>query len=76
MQTKRKITTRPSGLVGNPRRVVEGCRLPDDRPELSVNERDWIQFLRAIAGDRDPPVTLKAIQALQLALAPDPGDGR
>ena len=49
------------------RKVVEGFRVPDDRPP-TWNELAWIEMLRVIAGDRDPSVTLAAIQALRRAL--------
>lgn len=36
---------------------------------MTVNERSWIEFLRLLSNDADPPVTLKATQALRPALA-------
>lgn len=35
---------------------------------LTENERAWIEFLRLLSRDSDPPVTLKAVQALRAAL--------
>jgi hypothetical protein len=64
------LSRQPTQLVPHhqQRRVVEGFKLPDDRPELTENELAWIQILRAIVGDRDPPVTLPAVDALRQAL--------
>jgi hypothetical protein len=50
------------------RRVVQGHKLPDDDPVLSENERSWLTFLRDLAGDRDPPVSLAGVDALRHAL--------
>lgn len=50
-----------------PRRVIEGCRLPDDR-SLTPSGRAWVEVLRVIAGDADPPVTLGAVQLLRRVL--------
>lgn len=36
---------------------------------LSPNECTWIQFLRLLSRDGDPPVTLRAVQALRHALS-------
>lgn len=36
---------------------------------LTEHEKGWIEFIRLIAGDRDPPPTLAAVQALRLALS-------
>ncbi|MGY6412508.1 MAG: hypothetical protein ACXIUV_15985 [Alkalilacustris sp.] len=35
---------------------------------LTSNERRWIEFLRDISGDGDPPVTLRRVQLLQRAI--------
>ena len=32
---------------------------------LTDNERRWIEFLRDISGDGDPPVTLRRVQLLR-----------
>ncbi|MBK5927984.1 hypothetical protein [Rhodobaculum claviforme] len=44
-----------------------------DRPTcycgaLTDNERRWIEFLRDISGDGDPPVTLRRVQLLRRAI--------
>ena len=44
-------------------RVVGGFKLPSTAP-LSINERDWIEMLRCIVGDSDPPPILGADQAI------------
>lgn len=49
------------------RRVVEGVRLPDDR-SLTPNERLWVETLRAIVGDADPPPSLPVVQAVRRVL--------
>lgn len=41
---------------------------PASRQMLTMNEMAWIEFLRLISCDRDPPPTLRAIQALRRAL--------
>jgi hypothetical protein len=35
---------------------------------MTANERGWIDMLRCIAGDADPPPSLAAVQALRVAL--------
>ena len=50
------------------RRVVAGHRRPVDPPP-TVNERGWLEFLRDLTHDADPPVSLRVIQALRLVLA-------
>ena len=52
---------------GHERRVVEGFKLPSTAP-LPANERDWIDMLRCIVGDADPPHKLSAVQALRAGL--------
>ncbi|WP_210526874.1 hypothetical protein [Rubellimicrobium arenae] len=52
---------------GSTRKIIEGFRVPDDRPPTE-NELARIEMLRAIVGDRDPPPTLAAVQALRRAL--------
>ena len=49
------------------RRVVEGFKLPSTAP-LTANEWDWIDMLRCIVGDADPPPRLSAVQALRVGL--------
>jgi hypothetical protein len=49
------------------RRVVEGFRLPSQQP-ISKNELDWIEFLRLVSRDTDPPIMLARIQALRALL--------
>lgn len=46
---------------------------PGHRPNcacnaLTENERRWIEFLRDISGDGDPPVTLRRVQLLRRAI--------
>ena len=55
-------------MIRNDRRVVEGFKLPSTAP-ITPNERDWIDMLRCIVGDADPPPALVAVQALRVALA-------
>ena len=50
------------------RRVVEGFKLPSTAA-ITANEIAWIDMLRCIVGDADPPPTLDAVQALRVALA-------
>ena len=61
------------GLMGpsmrsHPRHVIAGHRRPLDPPP-TVNEQAWLEFLRDLTHDADPPVSLRMIQALRLALA-------
>lgn len=35
---------------------------------LTEHEKGWVEFIRLIAGDRDPPPTLAAVQALHRVL--------
>ncbi|MGY6634228.1 MAG: hypothetical protein ACXIU8_10875 [Alkalilacustris sp.] len=35
---------------------------------LTGNEARWLEFLRDISGDRDPPVTLRRVQLLRRAI--------
>jgi hypothetical protein len=35
---------------------------------LTSNEGTWIEFLRLLTDNADPPVTLRGVQALRLAL--------
>ena len=55
-------------MSANDRRVVEGFKLPSSAP-ITANETAWIDMLRCIVGDGDPPPTLGAVQALRVALA-------
>ena len=48
--------------------VYEGFKLPSMVP-ITANETAWIDMLRSIVGDADPPPTLDGIQALRMALA-------
>ncbi len=50
------------------RRVVEGFKLPSTAA-ITANETAWIDMLRTIVGEADPPPTLRAVQALRVALA-------
>ena len=54
-------------MTGDARRVFGGFTTPSNAP-LTENERGWIEFLRLLTGDRDPPVTLAGVQALRAAL--------
>jgi hypothetical protein len=54
-------------MMNNDKRVVEGFKLPSTVP-ITLNERDWIDMLRCIVGDADPPPRLPAVQALRRAL--------
>ena len=54
-------------MRGDDRLVVEGFRLPSTAP-ITDNESDWIDMLRCIVGDADPPPRLPAVQALRRAL--------
>lgn len=54
-------------MIRNDRRVVEGFKLSSTAP-ITPNKRDWIDMLRCIVGDADPPPTLGAVQALRVAL--------
>ncbi len=56
-------------MIRNDRRVVEGFKLPSTAP-ITPNERDWIDMLRCIVGDADPPPSLMAVQALRIILVP------
>ncbi|MBI1216929.1 MAG: hypothetical protein GC186_00135 [Rhodobacteraceae bacterium] len=49
-------------------KVIEGCRLPSDRP-LTENERAWVGFIRLVTCEGDPPPTLARVQALRVMLA-------
>ncbi len=55
-------------MMNNDKLVVEGFKLPSTAP-ITPNERDWIDMLRCIVGDADPPPTLLGVQALRRALA-------
>ena len=50
------------------RRVVEGFKLPSTGP-ITANEFAWIEVLRLIVGDADPPPASAAIQAFRRALS-------
>ncbi|MEO8245193.1 MAG: hypothetical protein ABI832_23180 [bacterium] len=41
-------------MTSNHRRVVEGFKLPSTAP-ITRNEQAWIDMLRSIVGDADPP---------------------
>ena len=49
------------------KRVVKGFKLPSTAP-LTAIERGWIDMLRCIVGDADPPPRLSAVQALRVGL--------
>lgn len=48
-------------------KVVNEFRVLRDRP-ITQNELDWIEMLRAICGDDVSGPTLKAVQALRMAM--------
>lgn len=54
-------------MTADDRQVLEGFKLPSTDP-ITGNERDWIEMLRCIVGDADPPPTVLAVQALRRAL--------
>ncbi len=41
------------------------------RTPITANELAWIDMLRSIVGDADPPPTLAGVQALRVALMDD-----
>ena len=41
-----------------------------DDPELTDNERAWLEFLRLISDGRDPGPTLRRVQLLRRLCAP------
>ena len=55
-------------MIGDDRRVIEGFKLPSTAA-ITTNELPWIDMLRCIVGDADPPPTLVAVQALRVALS-------
>jgi hypothetical protein len=50
------------------RYVYEGFKLPSTDP-ITENELAWIDMLRCIVGDPDPPPTCEGVLALRVALA-------
>lgn len=38
------------------------------RDGLTENERGWVEFIRIISEDTDPPPTLEGVQALRTAI--------
>lgn len=48
-------------------RTVNGFRVLRDR-HVTQNELAWIEMLRAICGEDVPGPTLKAVQALRIAM--------
>ncbi len=48
-------------------KVVNGFRVLRDKP-VTRNEMHWIEVLRAISGEEVPGPTLRAVQALRIAL--------
>ena len=53
------------------RRHFQEFRLPSVHP-LTENELAWIEFLRLVSGDRDPPPTLRLVQGVRRLLAHEP----
>ena len=50
----------------NDRRVVEGFKLPSTGP-ITDNEFAWVEMLRLVVGDDDPPPTSEALSTFQQA---------
>ena len=48
------------------KQIIDAARA---RP-LTANERAWIEFIRLITADTDPPPTLQKIQTLQRMFIP------
>lgn len=48
-------------------KLINGINLPDDSP-LTEDEVDWIGFLRLLSPGPVPAPTLRAVQALRMAL--------
>lgn len=55
-------------MMEHDRRVVEGCKLPSTAP-LTENERDWIDMLRSVSGDSDPPLSVAGAKALRAVMS-------
>lgn len=51
---------------------MNGFILPDQRSALSDEELEWLTFLRTISGGRVSSPTLRAVQALRIALGQVP----
>ena len=41
---------------------------PGNGMGITANEKAWVEFLRMISRDSDPPVTLQAVQVLRRVL--------
>ena len=52
------------------RYAYEGFKAPPN-DQITENELAWIDMLRCIVGDTDPPPTLAGVQALRMALMDD-----
>ena len=53
-------------MMKHDRRVVEGFKLPSTGP-ITENEFAWVEMLRLVVGDDDPPPTSEAICTFQKA---------
>jgi hypothetical protein len=40
---------------------------------ITANERGWIEFIRLVSNDTDPPPTLERVQALRRIFMPPSG---
>ncbi len=49
-------------------RQAGSFKLPDERP-VTMNEMEWLRFIRMITDDRDPAPSLRMVQALRCAWA-------
>lgn len=52
------------------RYIYEGVKAPLTDP-LTENELAWMQLLRSVSGDADPPLTIAGVLALGIALIDD-----
>ena len=55
-------------MIKDGRRVVEGFKLPSTGP-ITENEFAWIEMLRLVIGDDDPPPASGAALAFRRALS-------
>ncbi len=52
------------------RNIYEGVKAPSTN-SITENEQTWLQLLRSVVGDADPPPTLAGVLALGIALMDD-----
>lgn len=55
-------------MMKHDRRVVEGFKLPSTGP-ITENEFAWVEMLRLVVGDDDPPPTSGAALAFRRSLS-------